>query len=128
MINMVKGYDMSWKLVDSMSDLGDFGEKNKDKGKTTMKELKSLVLLINKQNKYAFRESSERGQIVDRQQREGRRNRAHPCIRTHFVPFLSTFTLSGETSVFLKRTCNLLWGGGGCFSFSSLAKKKTCQP
>lgn len=61
-----------------------------------MKELNSLVLLMNKQNKYAFRESSERGQIVDRQQREGRRNRAHPCIRTHFVPFLSTFTLSGN--------------------------------
>lgn len=27
MINMVKGYDISWKLVDSMSGLGDFGRK-----------------------------------------------------------------------------------------------------
>lgn len=27
MINMVKGYDMSCKLVDSMSDLGDLGRK-----------------------------------------------------------------------------------------------------
>lgn len=27
MINMVKGYDISWKLVNSMSNLGDFARK-----------------------------------------------------------------------------------------------------
>lgn len=66
---------------------------------------------MNKQNKYAFRESSEREvKAVDQQHREERRNRAHLCVRTHFVLFLSTF-------VFLKRTFPLLCAGGGGLLF-----------
>lgn len=62
--------------------------------------------------------------VVDQQYREGKGNRVHLCVRTHFVPFLSTFTLSGETFVFLKRTRPLLWGGGQLLFFFFTGKEE----